>query len=160
MVKVGKHYNEWVHSPVNKKLRLFESDFIEAISKSPWWLVPLVWIPTILYLCWISMTAAPTYIPTLATAPPPGLKDLVFLPLMGILLWTFIEYSLHRFVFHLEVPRTGFASKLLIPFHFAIHGLHHKVSSRYLTIKCHFSNSELQNIKYLATYTEGKGIEL
>ncbi len=130
MIKVGKHYEEWVHSPVNRKLRLFESNFIEMCSKSPWWLIPLVWIPTIFYECWLALTGAPTYIPTLASAPAPGSRDLVFLPL-GILLWTFIEYSLHRFVFHIEVPLTGFASKFFIPFHFLIHGLHHKVRGYY-----------------------------
>ena len=128
MAQIGEHYEEWVHSPVNRKLRLFNSDFVEFFSKSPWWLVPLVWVPSILYICWLALTAAPTYVPTLSPAPAPGLLDLIFLPL-GILLWTFIEYSLHRFVFHLRVPYTGLASKILLPFHFTIHGQHHKVST-------------------------------
>lgn len=42
----------------------------------------------------------------------------------GILLWTLLEYSLHRWVFHLEPSGR---SQAMIYFHFAIHGLHHKV---------------------------------
>ena len=128
VASIGEHYDEWVHSPVNRKLKLFNSDLLEFLSKSPWWLVPLVWIPFVIYTCWLSLTAAPTYVPTLSPAPVPGRLDLIFLPL-GLLLWTFIEYSLHRFVFHLRVPHTGLASKILLPLHFTMHGLHHKVST-------------------------------
>lgn len=44
----------------------------------------------------------------------------------GIVLWSFIEYSLHRWVFHMKPSGT---SKALIYIHFAIHGLHHKVNN-------------------------------
>ena len=128
MANIGEHYDEWVHSPVNKKLRLFGPEVLEVLTKSPWWLIPLVWIPSIFYIVYLSMIGAETYIPTLSPAPPAGpLAVAAILPL-GVLAWTFIEYTLHRFVFHLRVPHTGFLSKILIPFHFAIHGQHHKVS--------------------------------
>lgn len=45
-------------------------------------------------------------------------------PIFGIGLWTFLEYSLHRWVFHVNVEN---GNKYLITFHFLIHGLHHKV---------------------------------
>ena len=125
--KIGKHYGDWVHSPVNRKLRLFESDVLESLSKSPWWLVPLFWIPVIIYVCYLALTGAPTYIVTLSSAPPVSYVRLVCLLPAGILLWTLIEYSLHRFVFHLE-PQPG--AKFLTMFHFAIHGQHHKVHIR------------------------------
>ena len=44
--------------------------------------------------------------------------------LTGIVMWSFLEYSLHRWVFHLQPPAT---SSVLITFHFLMHGLHHKV---------------------------------
>lgn len=45
--------------------------------------------------------------------------------LTGILFWTFLEYVLHRFLFHMEVkPNTH---PWLCTLHFTIHGLHHKV---------------------------------
>lgn len=45
--------------------------------------------------------------------------------LEGVLFWTFLEYSLHRFVFHMQIKPT--AKPWLCTFHFLIHGLHHKV---------------------------------
>ena len=40
--------------------------------------------------------------------------------LAGILVWTFTEYTLHRFVFH-YVPSNEWGKKL----HFIVHGVHH-----------------------------------
>lgn len=42
----------------------------------------------------------------------------------GILVWTLIEYVLHRFVFHMDTRNIGSFAKI---FHFLLHGLHHKV---------------------------------
>ncbi|KPJ13123.1 Fatty acid 2-hydroxylase [Papilio machaon] len=41
----------------------------------------------------------------------------------GVLLWTILEYSLHRWVFHFNPGSNLF----LIKIHFLIHGIHHKV---------------------------------
>lgn len=46
--------------------------------------------------------------------------------MFGIFLWSLIEYSLHRWVFHMEPSGN---SEILIYVHFAIHGLHHKVKN-------------------------------
>lgn len=124
VARVGRHYKEWVHSPVHRPLRLFESDIVESLTKSPWWLVPLVWIPIVIYSCHMACTNAPTYIQTISPSPPLSIIQLLALLPLGVLLWTLIEYSLHRFVFHLDPPAD---SKFWIPFHFVIHGQHHKV---------------------------------
>src|SRR5438034_1200529 len=39
---------------------------------------------------------------------------------LGILLWTLIEYLIHRYIFHYE-PKTRWGKQL----HFVIHGVHH-----------------------------------
>ena len=39
----------------------------------------------------------------------------------GVLTWQLIEYSLHRFLFHMEARSPAF-----IVFHFTMHGAHHK----------------------------------
>lgn len=61
-----------------------------------------------------------------------SVSDLFLIPvilsfLLGVVVWTLLEYSLHRWVFHMEPSGD---SKLFIYVHFAIHGLHHKVSAR------------------------------
>lgn len=39
-------------------------------------------------------------------------------------LWTLLEYSLHRWVFHLDATHKN---RFVCTFHFLLHGLHHKV---------------------------------
>lgn len=46
---LGERYNEWVLSPVDRNLRLFGNPFLESLTITPWYVVPLVWIPIILY---------------------------------------------------------------------------------------------------------------
>lgn len=43
---------------------------------------------------------------------------------LGTFLWTLVEYSLHRWVFHLDSTKSNGA---VCTFHFMLHGLHHKV---------------------------------
>ena len=40
--------------------------------------------------------------------------------LLGVLLWTLLEYLIHRYIFHYE-PKTGVGKRL----HYIIHGVHH-----------------------------------
>ena len=47
IAKIHKHYPDWVNKPVDRPLRLFQSDWIEMLTKTPWWVVPLFWIPAI-----------------------------------------------------------------------------------------------------------------
>ncbi|MEQ2208583.1 hypothetical protein XENOCAPTIV_007513 [Xenoophorus captivus] len=46
--------------------------------------------------------------------------------MMGWFLWTFIEYCIHRFVFHMKPPAHNY---YLITLHFLLHGQHHKGTS-------------------------------
>lgn len=50
--KLGENYEEWVNLPVDRPLRLFDSDFIESFSRAPWYYIPLFWIPVIIILCY------------------------------------------------------------------------------------------------------------
>lgn len=47
--KLGKNYNEWVNKPVDRHLRMFHHDYLEVLTKTPWWAVPAFWIPVIIY---------------------------------------------------------------------------------------------------------------
>jgi len=124
--KLGPNYLKWVHSPVNRKLRLFDSDFIEFFSKTPWYMIPIIWIPVLLILSHISIQEmhnsyfnkfdSPYQYTTLA------LYAACFL--LGLPIWTFVEYFLHRYLFHLE-PKGD--SPVAITLHFFLHGQHHKV---------------------------------
>lgn len=47
---LGADYSKWVLSPVDRKLRLFQYDFMEKMTVTPWYMVPSVWIPVSTYL--------------------------------------------------------------------------------------------------------------
>lgn len=45
--------------------------------------------------------------------------------MLGLLLWSLVEYLIHRFLFHMKPPNDSY---YLIVLHFILHGQHHKVS--------------------------------
>ena len=128
--KFGKEYFKWVHSPVVRKLRLFDSDFIEFFSKTKWWMIPIIWFPLIVILQLYSTVRIYQNLGhTFSSEFYSSEKMVAFLSLgfflFGIPLWSFAEYILHRYLFHLE-PRAD--SWFFITLHFLLHGQHHKVN--------------------------------
>jgi 4-hydroxysphinganine ceramide fatty acyl 2-hydroxylase len=122
-----KQYLSWVHNPhvVNfkiygmKQARLFKSDFCEAFSYTNWYSIPLMWIPISLYF-WSF------YIKSLEELYDPYIYPKIFALLFaGYAVWSFLEYSVHRFLFHLDsyLPDWKWALQL----HFLTHGVHHKL---------------------------------
>ncbi|XP_055598806.1 uncharacterized protein LOC129748288 [Uranotaenia lowii] len=121
---LGKHYSEWVNKPVDRELRLFGPPWLENLTKTPWWLVPGFWIPTIFFLIHLGVREQLSRSPDDPVSIRDHLSLTVFVSLaIGVLVWTLLEYTLHRWVFHLD-PKDN---KFLHTFHFLLHGLHHKV---------------------------------
>lgn len=117
---LGLSYHDWVDVPVDKPLRLFKSDICEFFSNTPWYIVPLVWIPvTIMFLF-------KSFIELQNEELPFGsvYTYMVAMVTLGIFAWTFLEYSLHRWVFHANPPHDSY---FFITMHFLFHGQHHKV---------------------------------
>ncbi|EDO47290.1 predicted protein [Nematostella vectensis] len=124
---LGPNYVKWVHSPVDRPLRLFESSFVEFFSRTPWYFVPIIWIPIVLYLAYLGFYHLKT--DDLAFGESDGAALLVLLAFcglfsLGLFIWSFVEYCLHRFLFHLLPPPD---KPFWITFHFFLHGQHHKV---------------------------------
>ena len=102
------------HYPINHSstpIRLFQSDFLEFFTHISPVVVVIIWLPVALLF-----TAR-----AVMTASTPGFP--VYIPagiLAGLVVWTFAEYTLHRFVFHFRArgPRQ---ERLL----FLFHGVHH-----------------------------------
>uniref|UniRef100_A0A8C6Z8G5 Fatty acid 2-hydroxylase n=1 Tax=Nothoprocta perdicaria TaxID=30464 RepID=A0A8C6Z8G5_NOTPE len=126
---LGEKYDEWVHQPVDRPIRLFHSDFVEALSKTAWYVVFLVWTPVVLYLSWVSYTALAQGNTRLFSSftteysIPVHKYYFPFIFLLGMFLWSLIEYLIHRFVFHMKPPASNY---YLITLHFLLHGQHHK----------------------------------
>jgi len=105
-----KFINEPKHlvNPV-RDLQIFENPIIEALSKTPWFAIPIAYLPVIFYYL---------------TKNELSLSDSLLIYFLGFAAWTLAEYMLHRFLFHLE-DQVSWSSKRLCVFHFIIHGIHH-----------------------------------
>lgn len=128
---------EWVNKPVDRPLRLFDSDFLEIFTKTPFWVVPCWWIPIIILLmkasldnnehcCIVRLIAIVTHdIFKKVKKCDLSFKSYIMVHLaFGICLWTLIEYSIHRWIFHLDAIAQN---RFVCTFHFLFHGQHHKV---------------------------------
>ena len=93
----------------NETVRMFESDFMEFFSRvHP--VTPLIlYLPVIGCMLYVSLWQRQFAVVTVGV-----------LFLLGILLWTLLEYLIHRYIFHYE-PKTGLGKRL----HYIIHGVHH-----------------------------------
>jgi 4-hydroxysphinganine ceramide fatty acyl 2-hydroxylase len=85
-------YLEQVHRPRHYRggasAPLF-GNFLEPLSLTPWWMVPICWLPPIAYGTWLA--SQHLAIPAVAAYW-----------ITGLCIWTIIEYGLHRFLFHLD----------------------------------------------------------
>lgn len=92
-----------------ESIRIFKNPILESFTHvHP--IVPLViWTPIITYLFYYGLTVQ-------AVSP----KEFIALLFAGLILWTFSEYVLHRFVFHWDAKSA--AGKYFV---FLFHGLHH-----------------------------------
>jgi sterol desaturase/sphingolipid hydroxylase (fatty acid hydroxylase superfamily) len=92
-------------------IRLFKSDFLEFFTHIHPAVVVAIWLPTITIL--IIRTIVRHSAPRFPLYLPVGY-------VVGLALWTLVEYTLHRFVFHFR-PRTPWQERLS----FIFHGVHH-----------------------------------
>ncbi|KAM5587379.1 dihydroceramide fatty acyl 2-hydroxylase FAH1 [Rosa sericea] len=108
---LGEAYNEWVHQPIVSKEgpRFFANDYMELLTRTAWWVIPLVWLPVVSWLVSMSFRMGLT-LPQVALAV-----------VGGIFIWTLMEYVLHRFLFHMKT--TGYWGNTI---HYLFHGCHHK----------------------------------
>ena len=88
-----KFYLEQVHRPRHYKggesAPLF-GNFLEPLSKTPWWVIPLVWLPPVAYGTYISGQGLSNW------------PQLLGYWLTGLAIWTLVEYVLHRGLFHID----------------------------------------------------------
>ena len=93
----------------DETVRMFKSDFMEAMSRVHWTVPLLLYIPVILYLLYLGFFVNELTI-----------SNVLIMFLFGLVIWTFTEYTLHRFVFH-YIPKSDLGKRL----HFIMHGVHH-----------------------------------
>ncbi|KAH7545554.1 dihydroceramide fatty acyl 2-hydroxylase FAH1 [Ziziphus jujuba] len=108
---LGEAYQDWVHQPIPGKEspRFFESDFWEFLTRTAWWVIPIIWLPVVFWSISKSVKMGHTY------------PQIALLVAVGIFIWTLLEYTLHRFLFHIKT-KSYWGNTL----HYLLHGCHHK----------------------------------
>ncbi|KAJ5948145.1 hypothetical protein N7466_001160 [Penicillium verhagenii] len=107
-------YLEQIHRPRHYKggesAPLF-GNFLEPLSKTAWYVVPIIWLPPVAY---------GTMIGTAGLGDPVAGAAYWF---GGVFLWSLIEYLMHRFLFHIDnwLPD----NRVGLTLHFLLHGIHH-----------------------------------
>ncbi len=86
-------YLEQVHRPryyaKGDSAPLF-GNFLEPLSKTAWYVIPIVWLPLVAYFSFLAYQGLPSFFQTAAYW------------LIGLGLWTLVEYGLHRGLFHVD----------------------------------------------------------
>jgi sterol desaturase/sphingolipid hydroxylase (fatty acid hydroxylase superfamily) len=89
--------------------RMFKSDFMEALSKVHWTVPLYIYVPVVLACLYYAKFQFSL-----------GWGEIVLYLIAGILVWSFSEYTLHRFVFHFHAT-SDFGKRMT----FIFHGVHH-----------------------------------
>lgn len=99
----------------HESVRMFKSDFFELLSKVHYTVPLYIFVPVILFCSYKSFFEV-------------HLSFLEYLGLfiVGLFVWTIVEYIMHRFVFHLEPNKNWKWAQRL---HFVMHGVHHDYPS-------------------------------
>ncbi|XP_015690238.1 dihydroceramide fatty acyl 2-hydroxylase FAH1-like isoform X2 [Oryza brachyantha] len=106
-----ERYQEWVHQPIVSKEgpRFFGNNVLEFLTRTKWWAVPTIWLPVV---CWLLVKSI---------RMGHSIQEVALMALFGVFIWTLIEYTLHRFLFHIDT-KTYWANTA----HYLLHGCHHK----------------------------------
>lgn len=108
---------------------------MQVFTRTQWYIVPLLWTPIALYLglrsvLQFTLGPLPAFtreprlpLAALAHASAGALGKTTACFFLGNVLWTLLEYTLHRFLFHIDEAMPDHPACLLL--HFMLHGIHH-----------------------------------
>jgi len=96
-----------------ESVRMFKSDFLESLSKVHFTVPLYIFVPVILFCTYKALFQNSI-----------GLVAFFEMFFLGLFVWTFVEYIMHRFLFH-YMPDKPWALRL----HFIFHGVHHDYPS-------------------------------
>jgi len=97
----------------DETVRMFENKIMEAMSRVHPAVPLIIYLPLVTYFLYLSIS---TY--------SVSFVNIFFLVVAGIFVWTFIEYVLHKYIFHFDA-KSEFGKKI----HFIFHGVHHDYPS-------------------------------
>ena len=108
----------------------------QVFTRTQWYIVPLIWLPISLNLLVRSLVGFSQPIPHFVTAPllpftSPYIASITsdaiayttLCFILGNFIWTLLEYTLHRFLFHIDDLLPD--KPVFLMLHFLMHGIHH-----------------------------------
>jgi len=96
-----------------ESVRMFKSDLLESLSKVHFTVPLYIFVPVIIGSSYLALFEYKI-----------GVGTFLGLSALGLFIWSFVEYIMHRFVFH-YVPKNKWGLRL----HFIFHGVHHDYPS-------------------------------
>ena len=96
-----------------ESVRMFKNGFLESLSKVHFTVPLFIFVPVIIFCIYKDFQNAI------------GFLTFFELFVLGLFVWTFTEYIMHRFVFHYMPEDKPWAQRL----HFIFHGVHHDYPS-------------------------------
>jgi sterol desaturase/sphingolipid hydroxylase (fatty acid hydroxylase superfamily) len=93
----------------NESVRMFQSDFLEFFSHVHPATPHIIYLPLMAWMFYLALGVRGFSL---------GLVAALFAG--GVLIWSLVEYTMHRWVFHYE-PKSTWGKRL----HFMLHGVHH-----------------------------------
>ena len=96
-----------------ESVRMFKNNFLESLSKVHFTVPLFIFVPVILFCFYKALFQSPI-----------GIVTFIELFFVGLFVWTFVEYIMHRFLFN-YMPDKPWALRL----HFIFHGVHHDYPS-------------------------------
>ncbi|KAJ8087261.1 fatty acid alpha-hydroxylase [Marasmius tenuissimus] len=131
-----QYYLRQIHQPrhVPEPARMFGPSYLEVFTRTQWYVVPVIWLPIAVYLFLRSAFQFVTPLPSFTTDPTLPMSKLdrinteayaktILCFFLGNVIWTILEYVLHRFLFHLDEYLPDHQAFLTL--HFLLHGVHH-----------------------------------
>jgi 4-hydroxysphinganine ceramide fatty acyl 2-hydroxylase len=97
-----------------ESVRMFKNSLLEGLSKVHFLVPVFIFMPVILFCAFWSFFNFHI-----------GILPFVGYFALGLFIWTFTEYIMHRFVFHYAPPDKPWAQRM----HFIFHGVHHDYPS-------------------------------
>lgn len=97
----------------DETVQMFENNFLESLSRVHPTVPLIIFIPIILFMYYLSIWTHNL-----------SALTIILYTVIGLFIWTIVEYLLHRFVFHWELK-----SKIGQKIHFIFHGVHHDYPS-------------------------------
>lgn len=97
----------------DETLRMFQNDYLEALTRIHFLVPVYLFLPVILFMTYLSVFEYHL-----------SFLMIVAMIICGLGVWTLTEYVLHRFIFHWELP-----GKFGRRIHFIFHGVHHDYPS-------------------------------